>query len=303
MLKIFYLNNFSVFLCVSIAFHIIVLFLPLYSNKIEIKTEPDKILTLEFQNIKQTDLVNATEIKNNKNIVPEKESVQEIIKNEIIENMPEEILEIEEIPEIIKQEEIIEKKEELIKPEPEKIIEKETPQDLPKEEIEVEKNSVIADKIVENIPVKPLEEYKQIQNTNIQPQRITPTVTNNKPATNIMPLQNKTDIVSNIPTQPAFDINQITAAYTNTIRKKIEKIKKYPKWALQEGFEGTVYVSFILWRNGSVSEIKLVRSSGYKILDTEALSSVKRAAPFPAIPFQLSSNSISLEIGIVFKLL
>ncbi len=225
------------------------------------------------------------------------------MKEVIVKNIINEIPKKQEVSEIIEPEETVQKEEELFNPPPEEIIEKEIPQELPKEEMPVEKNPVISEKTVENIPVKPAEEYKPIQNTIVQPKQNHQTVAENKPVTNIMPLQNKTDYVSSVPAQPDIDINQITSAYTNLVRMKIESIKKYPKWALRQEFEGTVYVAFKLWKNGSISEIKLMRSSGYKILDNEALSSVNRAAPFPAIPAQLSVDSISMEIGIVFKIL
>ncbi|MBI1909887.1 MAG: energy transducer TonB [Deltaproteobacteria bacterium] len=65
------------------------------------------------------------------------------------------------------------------------------------------------------------------------------------------------------------------------IRKKIEQTKRYPAQARQLGQEGVTSVSFSIDRSGKVSLLSLEKSSSYRLLDEEALETIRRAAPFP----------------------
>ncbi|MCD4779505.1 MAG: energy transducer TonB [Candidatus Omnitrophica bacterium] len=45
-----------------------------------------------------------------------------------------------------------------------------------------------------------------------------------------------------------------------------------------------------------------MHSSGFKILDKEAISTVKRAAPFRPIPRKFNRSSLTIEVTLVFQL-
>ena len=68
------------------------------------------------------------------------------------------------------------------------------------------------------------------------------------------------------------------------IKELIEKEFVYPRIARRRGLEGKVVVSFVICKDGTVHEIKIVESSGHKILDKNAVACVNRAAPFPPPP-------------------
>lgn len=65
------------------------------------------------------------------------------------------------------------------------------------------------------------------------------------------------------------------------IRKKIERAKRYPEAAQLRAQEGVVFIRLKLALSGNIESLSLSKSSGYKILDEEALATVRRAAPFP----------------------
>jgi protein TonB len=67
------------------------------------------------------------------------------------------------------------------------------------------------------------------------------------------------------------------------ISAAIERAKTYPALARRRNIEGTVYVSFRVGSGGEPGDIKLLKSSGYKILDETTLKIVKKAAPYPYI--------------------
>lgn len=68
------------------------------------------------------------------------------------------------------------------------------------------------------------------------------------------------------------------------IRELIMKNLIYPAPARRMGWKGHLTVSFVICEGGSVENIRIVRSSGHKILDENALSTVKKIQPFPKPP-------------------
>lgn len=49
----------------------------------------------------------------------------------------------------------------------------------------------------------------------------------------------------------------------------------YPKAARDSAIEGKVYVQFVVDTDGSISQVKIIRSSGNKLLDAEAVRVIK----------------------------
>ncbi len=90
--------------------------------------------------------------------------------------------------------------------------------------------------------------------------------------------------------------------YQDMVKQKIEEVKRYPGWAKKQGIEGIAHLEFVILANGRGQEIKLIRSSGSKILDQEAIATIKRASPFPPHPKEIASSSIQMEVSLVFTL-
>jgi TonB family protein len=67
------------------------------------------------------------------------------------------------------------------------------------------------------------------------------------------------------------------------IRSSIEKAKNYPLLARERGIEGTVVVSFRINGKGFPQGVKILKSSGYQILDEEVPKMLKKASPFPEL--------------------
>lgn len=68
------------------------------------------------------------------------------------------------------------------------------------------------------------------------------------------------------------------------IRDKILRNVSYPDAARRMGWQGKVLLSFIITVDGSVRVLKVIQSSGFKILDRSAVETVRDAAPFPRPP-------------------
>ncbi len=97
-------------------------------------------------------------------------------------------------------------------------------------------------------------------------------------------------------------LNPAMLCYQDMVKQRIEEVKKYPEWAKEQGIEGTVYLRFVILSDGHCPEIRLLCSSGRKILDEEAIATIKRASPFPPLPKEINNPFIQMEVSLVFTL-
>jgi len=81
------------------------------------------------------------------------------------------------------------------------------------------------------------------------------------------------------------------------IKQIIEQNISYPKRAQRMGWSGRVVVSFDVLKNGHVQDIRIVKSSGYEILDSNLVETIRKAEPFPRPPV-----SVTLNMPITYQL-
>ncbi len=96
--------------------------------------------------------------------------------------------------------------------------------------------------------------------------------------------------------------DSLLARYTALVRDIIEKHKFYPEIAREEGVEGKVLLEFKVLKNGKLAFVKVLKSSSYDMLDSAAVYSVKKAAPFPSIPRKLGKKALTMRLWIKFEL-
>jgi TonB family protein len=82
--------------------------------------------------------------------------------------------------------------------------------------------------------------------------------------------------------------------YLSMVKRRVERIWEYPEEARNHGVGGEVYLEFTLNTAGSLVYIRLVRSSGYPILDEEALRAVKVAAPYDPFFPQMGDQPMNI---------
>jgi len=80
------------------------------------------------------------------------------------------------------------------------------------------------------------------------------------------------------------------------IRKAIEEELTYPPLARRRKMEGTVVAGFSIDGRGAPADIRVVRSSGYPVLDNEVVEIIRRAAPYPRL-------SERVEVPVSFRLI
>jgi len=78
--------------------------------------------------------------------------------------------------------------------------------------------------------------------------------------------------------------------YLARLKRQIQSEWTYPEEARQVGMGGELMLIFTLNRAGTLTNIQLVETSGFPVLDNEALRAVKTAAPFDPFPPQMGDE-------------
>ncbi|MCL1926212.1 MAG: energy transducer TonB [Syntrophorhabdaceae bacterium] len=89
-------------------------------------------------------------------------------------------------------------------------------------------------------------------------------------------------------------------SYFASIKRKIELVWQYPYDAAVQGIQGELQIDFVIGRNGKLESVELVRGSGYKILDEEAIRSIRKAAPFDPIPAEYNIPNLQIRGRFVY---
>ena len=90
--------------------------------------------------------------------------------------------------------------------------------------------------------------------------------------------------------------------YQREVVRRIEKGKRYPFFAKMRNMSGVVVVGFTIGAEGRASDIEVIRSSDQKILDREALDTIRRVSPFPPFPEGFRLSRMNLTISLKFDL-
>jgi TonB family protein len=90
--------------------------------------------------------------------------------------------------------------------------------------------------------------------------------------------------------------------YAKLIKERIGFHWKYPPDALERLLEGKLMVVFSLARKGEVIQIQLMKNSGYKILDKEAIRAIRAASPFPPFPGHISVSRLNIRASFDYRL-
>lgn len=93
-----------------------------------------------------------------------------------------------------------------------------------------------------------------------------------------------------------------TADYAATLLAWLEKHKDYPRAARSRRQQGTVLLYFVLDAQGYVSQQRIEQSSGFAVLDNEALKMLQRAQPLPTMPNSLHQAPLELVVPVQFFL-
>jgi periplasmic protein TonB len=100
-----------------------------------------------------------------------------------------------------------------------------------------------------------------------------------------------------------FDTDEFKyRTYMLRLKEKIESVWRYPPEAATGGIYGDLYIRFTIKKNGMLSDVELMRTSGHKNLDEAAQQALKEAQPFWPLPNEWAKDSITITGHFVYSL-
>jgi periplasmic protein TonB len=91
------------------------------------------------------------------------------------------------------------------------------------------------------------------------------------------------------------------ATFQRALQSHIARFRHYPDRARREHARGIVGLLFSMQRDGSVTDVRIVSSSGYALLDTAAVETIRNAQPMPRIPAELPEQ-LNMRMPVEFDL-
>lgn len=93
-------------------------------------------------------------------------------------------------------------------------------------------------------------------------------------------------------------VHQMTD-WRSQILLRLQKVKNYPDSARAMQEEDTITVSFTVQPDGSVTNIRIVKSQGFEPLEDEVMNMLAKASPMPKPP---AGEAVTLTVPVAFSL-
>lgn len=90
------------------------------------------------------------------------------------------------------------------------------------------------------------------------------------------------------------------APYTRLVEQFIEAKWQYPDLAQRYGLQGKAVIEFVILADGQLELMAVVRSSGSKLLDEEALRAIRAASPFRPLPKSMNASRLRIIAGFLY---
>ena len=90
--------------------------------------------------------------------------------------------------------------------------------------------------------------------------------------------------------------------YASLVQKRVTDNLNYPKSAKDSGFQGTVRLNMHLSYLGELLDVGVKTSSGYKVLDENAIYVAEMIPSYPPFPSNLEQKDLWIEVPIVYRL-
>jgi len=91
-------------------------------------------------------------------------------------------------------------------------------------------------------------------------------------------------------------------SYLRRLKERIESIWVYPPDAIAQGIYGDLIIKFTIKKSGRLGAVELVRTSGYKNLDSAALKALRNAEPFWPLPAEWGIDAYTIEGHFIYTI-
>ncbi|WP_079435749.1 energy transducer TonB [Zoogloea sp. LCSB751] len=104
-------------------------------------------------------------------------------------------------------------------------------------------------------------------------------------------------IVADEPPDPA-----LLERYGRSLSSLFSRHQQYPRLAAMRGWEGEVQLRITIARKGNIVATQVIRSSGFEVLDQNAVQLVTGTGALPRPPEALQNKEIQIVVPVLFKL-
>lgn len=91
-------------------------------------------------------------------------------------------------------------------------------------------------------------------------------------------------------------------SYFKHIRDKLYLVWRYPPEAAAAGIQGTVKILFVIERDGKLKDVRILETSGFPVLDREAVRAIIAAAPFGPFPPDWTEKELRIRARFIYHL-
>jgi TonB family protein len=78
--------------------------------------------------------------------------------------------------------------------------------------------------------------------------------------------------------------------YLARVREKVDPLWEFPRELALRMEQGDVLVAFTIRKDGSVTDVRVLKGSGFEKFDKNVLAAIKKAAPFGPLPAALGGE-------------
>lgn len=103
----------------------------------------------------------------------------------------------------------------------------------------------------------------------------------------------------------AIDINTREykyAHYFDTMMRQVEEVWRYPEEAWRAGMHGRAIFDIVISRDGTLKTLRMVKSTGYSVLDYEIQRAVYSASPFNPVPTRIEQDPLIVRVTFTYTL-
>lgn len=112
--------------------------------------------------------------------------------------------------------------------------------------------------------------------------------------------------VKNKPRSTTLNLNTSDlryAEYMLALKRRVELFWSYPTASVMRAEQGRLKIDFTISGDGTIKDIKLIKSSNYPALDDAAITALRLASPFQTIPKNFDLNHIDINANFEYNLI
>jgi len=93
----------------------------------------------------------------------------------------------------------------------------------------------------------------------------------------------------------------VVLRYSSDVVKAAKRIERYPRAAVDNNWTGEVKVTMRIGANGRIADLRVTQSSGYALLDRNALQMFENAQPLVPIPRALAGKAFEVDLRAIYN--